>query len=128
MEGVLQGSLQYSFRDASHITERSHVLRLNQTRELLWIDGSHTSSLVTEDLRRRGGVKTGQFCVRKDKVLKAHRELQDRTALFNLIKACGKQKDLLKGSKLHADILERGLLKKDISLGNALLSMYAKCG
>ena len=38
------------------------------------------------------------------------------------------KQDLHTGSLIHAHILERGLLNKDISLGNALLGMYVKCG
>ncbi|KAH7443757.1 hypothetical protein KP509_02G049700 [Ceratopteris richardii] len=52
----------------------------------------------------------------------------DRTALFSLIKTCGKHKDLQRGSTVHTDVLERGLLKNDVGLFNALLSMYMKCG
>ncbi|KAI5062763.1 hypothetical protein GOP47_0023302 [Adiantum capillus-veneris] len=55
-------------------------------------------------------------------------ELQGRATFLDLIKACAKNKDLHKGSRVHADILKRGLLAKDIGLSNALLNMYAKCG
>lgn len=55
-------------------------------------------------------------------------EFYDRRTLFNSIKSCGKHKDFHRGSSIHADVLERGLLKNDIALCNALLSMYTKCG
>eukprot|EP00250_Pteridium_aquilinum_P019584 c24490_g16_i2 orf=1-393(-) len=47
-------------------------------------------------------------------------------ALVALLKACAKQKDLCKGSKIHADILRRGSLKTHHFLGSTLVNMYAK--
>eukprot|EP00250_Pteridium_aquilinum_P009366 c18623_g2_i1 orf=439-903(+) len=101
---------------------RSSDFGHNQTGESVWMYGWHKAEL------RRSGVQDGEFCVRKDEVLKVHHKFPDRSTLLDLIKACSKQKDLDTGSRIHADILERGLLRKDISLGNALLSMYVKCG
>jgi pentatricopeptide repeat protein len=45
-----------------------------------------------------------------------------------LLKACGKLKDADHGSALHAEIAASGLLGRNQALGNALVSMYAKCG
>eukprot|EP00250_Pteridium_aquilinum_P019720 c24549_g5_i1 orf=450-935(+) len=50
------------------------------------------------------------------------------TALVALLKACAKYKDLYKGSRVHAAILKKGLLKKNIFIGSTLIHMYAKCG
>ena len=44
------------------------------------------------------------------------------------LNACGSTGALLKGEEIHDDIVSRGLLKKDIELGNALVDMYVKCG
>ncbi|KAI5059729.1 hypothetical protein GOP47_0026048 [Adiantum capillus-veneris] len=44
------------------------------------------------------------------------------------LKVCARHKDLQKGSKLHTEILQYGLLKKNEFVGSALVSMYAKCG
>lgn len=44
------------------------------------------------------------------------------------LKACAKSKDLLTGSRIHNVVVQRGLLGKSVSLGNTLISMYAKCG
>eukprot|EP00250_Pteridium_aquilinum_P009364 c18623_g1_i1 orf=62-535(+) len=105
-------------------SKRGHT----QTRELPCRDGWHNPPWPKEELIRSGG-NGGDFCVRKSRGEdKVHQEFYDRTALFDLIKHCGKQKNLLNGSRLHAEIHERRLLMKDISLGNALLSMYVKCG
>eukprot|EP00250_Pteridium_aquilinum_P022128 c25307_g7_i3 orf=145-840(+) len=57
-----------------------------------------------------------------------HQEFRHCSTLLDSIKACGKQKDLLKGSRIHADILKSGLLSMDLHVGTALLRMYAKCG
>eukprot|EP00250_Pteridium_aquilinum_P027703 c35530_g1_i1 orf=207-584(+) len=45
-----------------------------------------------------------------------------------LLKACAKQKDLHRGSRVHADVVRRGLLESNIHIGNTLVNMYAKCG
>jgi pentatricopeptide repeat protein len=45
-----------------------------------------------------------------------------------LLKACGSTGSIDKGKEIHEDIIKRGLLRKDIVLGNAVVDMYAKCG
>ena len=49
-------------------------------------------------------------------------------SILMLLKCCTREKDLCKGHRMHEDILERGLLKKSIYIGTALVDMYAKCG
>lgn len=44
------------------------------------------------------------------------------------MKACAEQNDLHMGRKLHDDLCRRGLLEKNITVGNAIINMYAKCG
>lgn len=41
---------------------------------------------------------------------------------------CARRKDLLRGNKLHADIVAKGFLENNVFVGSALLNMYAKCG
>ena len=45
-----------------------------------------------------------------------------------ILKACSSMGDIDKGRQIHDEIVSRGLLEKDIVLGNALVDMYAKCG
>jgi pentatricopeptide repeat protein len=45
-----------------------------------------------------------------------------------ILKACTITGAIDKGKEIHELILRRGLLEKDIVLGNALVDMYAKCG
>ena len=45
-----------------------------------------------------------------------------------ILKACGSVRDVEKGIQVHEMIVRRGLLEKDIVLGNALVDMYVKCG
>ena len=47
---------------------------------------------------------------------------------IDLLKDCAKKKNLYKGTRLHADILERGLLEKSPYIASILISMYTKCG
>ena len=44
------------------------------------------------------------------------------------LNVCSKQKDLRKGIQIHDHILKKGFLQKDIYIGSALVSLYAKCG
>ncbi|KAI5058791.1 hypothetical protein GOP47_0026961 [Adiantum capillus-veneris] len=53
---------------------------------------------------------------------------EDDSALLALVKDCTKERDLLKGSRLHADIARRGLLAKSIFIGSTIIDMYSKCG
>ena len=55
-------------------------------------------------------------------------EFQDRLALLNLIKQCGSEKDLHKTRRIHANLTKNRLIIKDIYIGTAILSTYAKCG
>ena len=54
--------------------------------------------------------------------------IDSRAALLNSIKLCGKQKNLCEAIKIHTNIRECGLIQKDVNVGTALISMYAKCG
>ena len=45
-----------------------------------------------------------------------------------ILKACGQIEAGKRGQTTHVKILKEGLLEKDVSLGNALVDMYAKCG
>ena len=49
-------------------------------------------------------------------------------AIVALLKDCSRKKDLDRGTKLHVDILKRGILEKNPYLASTLISMYAKCG
>lgn len=49
-------------------------------------------------------------------------------ALVALLKTCAKQKDLYRGSRIHAAIADRGILEENVFVGNTLIDMYAKCG
>ena len=44
------------------------------------------------------------------------------------VKTCGRLGASQKGEKLHDEISRRGLLEKDLLVGNALIEMYAECG
>ena len=48
--------------------------------------------------------------------------------IVKLLKSCAKLKDVEKGSKLHAHIVKRNLLKGNVFIGTALVDMYGKCG
>ena len=45
-----------------------------------------------------------------------------------LLKACGRKKDLCEATRLHDEIMKRGLLEKNPRIGSALICIYAECG
>jgi pentatricopeptide repeat protein len=55
-------------------------------------------------------------------------EEEDPLHIVAMVKACAKQKDLKKGTKIHALIIKKGLLQSNVYVGNSVVSMYAKCG
>eukprot|EP00250_Pteridium_aquilinum_P032316 c45507_g1_i1 orf=3-296(-) len=57
-----------------------------------------------------------------------HERWHNDIALVALLKACAKQKDLYEGSRLHAQVLKRGLLTRNTFIANTLLHLYAISG
>ena len=51
----------------------------------------------------------------------------DAVTFVCVLQACGKTRCIDKGKQIHDVLVARGLLGKDIVLGNALLDMYVKC-
>eukprot|EP00250_Pteridium_aquilinum_P032140 c45080_g1_i1 orf=46-396(+) len=85
---------------------RSPSFRNRQTSEPVWINGSQSLPCAQKDFTR-SRMKNGELCVWHPRGTDAaHPEFHDCTALFNLIKACGNQKNFFKGNQLHADILK----------------------
>ena len=52
----------------------------------------------------------------------------DRVIFLGVLKACGSIGAIDKGKEIHNLISNKGLLKKDVMLGTAVVDMYAKCG
>mgnify|MGYP002775786327 CR=1 FL=1 len=55
-------------------------------------------------------------------------DFEDRYALLNLIKSCGKEKDIAKVRIVHAAMHRKGLIPKDAYVTTSLINTYAKCG
>ena len=53
---------------------------------------------------------------------------KDEDYFLDLLKACGRKKDLLSGIKIHEDVLKKGFIGKKHAIASSLISMYAKCG
>ena len=51
----------------------------------------------------------------------------DGITFICILQACGSVGAIDRGTKTHKDIVDRGLLKKNTNLGNALVDMYVKC-
>ena len=52
----------------------------------------------------------------------------DAFTFTSILKACGSIVAIEEGQIIHNEIVGRGLLKRDVVLGTALVDMYAKCG
>ena len=52
---------------------------------------------------------------------------KEEFAFVALLKDCAKKKDIHRGSKLHDDVLKRGLVEKSPYLASAIIHMYSKC-
>ncbi|KAI5064466.1 hypothetical protein GOP47_0021136 [Adiantum capillus-veneris] len=52
----------------------------------------------------------------------------DAVTFICVLRACGNMRALEKGEQIHDEIAKQGLLDTNTELGNALLTMYAKCG
>ena len=69
-----------------------------------------------------------------NEALKCFKHMQDARIVPNVVtficilKACGIVRSLEIGQDIDAEVRRRGLLEKDVVLGNALVDMYAKCG
>jgi pentatricopeptide repeat protein len=48
--------------------------------------------------------------------------------IVSILKACAGARSLSKGREIHGDVARGGWMKKHVSIGTALLDMYAKCG
>ncbi|KAI5073952.1 hypothetical protein GOP47_0011965 [Adiantum capillus-veneris] len=73
---------------------------------------------------RQGLAKEGLDCYEQ---MESDGLSPDAITYTYILKACGITRDMDRGEKLHDEIISKGLLLKD-ELGNALVSMYAKCG
>eukprot|EP00250_Pteridium_aquilinum_P020918 c24989_g1_i1 orf=42-401(+) len=104
-----RGSSQWSDKRNSKAGPAYPHLKHKAAKESLWIDGFYNPSWM---LRRRA--QDGDP-IQQD----------EAPAFVALLRACAKHKDLCRGSRVHDDILRRGLLQK---CSDALVTMYAKCG
>ena len=58
-----------------------------------------------------------------------HNGISPNSVTFvSCLKACSSLRDKDKGEKIHAEVERIGLLGKDLTVGNTLVDMYAKCG
>ncbi|KAI5069856.1 hypothetical protein GOP47_0016157 [Adiantum capillus-veneris] len=68
-----------------------------------------------------------------EEALKIYQKLQlkaiplDATTYVCILKVCGLVKAADMGHKIHVEVARKGLLQKDLAIGNTLVDMYAKC-
>lgn len=69
----------------------------------------------------------GQEALSLYKQMQLHGLLANRVTFLCILKACAAISALGQGKQIHSQLVDRGL-DSDISIGNALVDMYAKCG
>ena len=89
--------------------------------ESMWLQpSSHNPCWVHQEMKRRSQEKHGKEM--------SHGIQKEYYTFIDSLKACAKKKNLCEGTKLHADLLENGLLEKCPYIASALIHMYCKCG
>lgn len=69
----------------------------------------------------------------RDEAMKLYKQMQSagvkpgRVTFLHLLSACGSPAALTEGQAIHQDILANGV-QSNVQIGNALMSMYRKCG
>ena len=94
------------------------TLPLNGPYSPTWVQddfGKHVYKHKTENEPRNG-------------LLLKQQEFQEHLGLVDSIKACIKHKNLYRGKQIHAEVLQEGLLHRNVYLGTALITMYARFG
>ena len=97
------------------------------TKDSLWIHSEKNPFWVFEEMKKR--VETNKEELgEKERNNRNDYDNKEGIACVELLKSCARRKDLVKGTSIHDDILEKGLLVKFPYLGSTLVNMYAKCG
>lgn len=52
----------------------------------------------------------------------------DSMTIPSILNACGGEGDLMKGKEIHGQVVKRFIFDGDVTIGNSLIDMYAKCG
>ena len=107
------------YAKCSMLGKAQEVLEELQIREIIsW------NALIT-GYAQQGQVHKAQKCVEQ---MKNEGLWPDSVTFICILKACSSTGAIDLGKQIHGEVTSRGLLEKDISLGNALADMYAKCG
>ena len=69
-------------------------------------------------------MKDGLFCCLDSRVV----NFKNQSDVLDLIKWCGKEKDLCKARRIHSKIQKQVVICRNVYVSTALVSMYAKCG
>eukprot|EP00250_Pteridium_aquilinum_P011044 c19800_g1_i1 orf=75-860(+) len=99
----------------------------SDTKESLCIDGFPNPARAGGGELRHRGLAQQELSEHSEKVICAKQHLRNDkgSAFVALLRACAKNKDLYRGTRVHDDILKWGLLE---NCTDALVTMYAKCG
>ena len=87
-------------------------------------------------LTLQGNVRGASVCeylcegMRKDtdKINAENRYPNQDFTVVELLQSCAKKKDVCRGTRIHVEVLKRGLLEKSPYIATTLIHMYVKCG
>ena len=120
-------SLKLCLWPSLKINPNSSDFRHRQTGKPCWVHAGSNPPFARNELKELSLLhSTGKLVF--DNGLPKKLRFHDHVRILNLIKSCQKGKNIWKTRRIHADVLERNLIAKDVYIGNALITTYAKCG
>jgi pentatricopeptide repeat protein len=116
---VLGNALVDMYAKCGMVEEAQHILE-----ELPFRDIVSWSSLIAGYAQEGRGHKA-LACFEQ---MKREGLFPNEITFLCTLKACGNIGAIGKGKQIHDQVINRGMLEKNIALGNALVDMYGKCG
>ena len=94
----------------------------------MWIHGLKHPPFAKIRLKELNSVSPNGKLVDDDQDYLPASHFCDRIRLLNVIKSCGREKNIWKVRRIHDIIIEKRLIVKDAYIATALITTYAKCG
>jgi pentatricopeptide repeat protein len=116
---VLGTALLNMYVKCGHLVEARHAIEQLPSRNVVsW------SSLIA------GYVQSGQHheALSCFEMMESERISPNLITFTCILRACGRTGAVEKGKRIHGEIVNKGLLCRDLMLGNALVEMYAQVG
>jgi pentatricopeptide repeat protein len=99
--------------------------KAQQVHDELGVRNSATWNALIAGYARDQRDREAMNCFEK---MKGEGVAPDAITFSCMLKVCGNMGAVEKGEEIHDEIVHREMIKDSVSLGNALVDMYAKCG